>query len=331
MPSASWQEEARNAVKKWPRGFRASLDTEVWRLSGAPEDVQQEFRHWAQRIHFELRFPSAETDAVTSLLYRLKENGHHVRSTRDRKKARIGSRKVESNCERATIYPLRSALTKYLSDGSCVRPEAEPTSVVPSRDSGQAAAARKNRVRQARLSIIVALRRLGQPCAKWPSLIREFNEHLGQDPENYQAISPTPFQPPDFDRLNQSPRDWIDEADRAWQKHRDDFLGKCQFWATVGVDDEIPAAKSARGPGSPALTSVRGQNTDMERRYEWAAQYVCRVPLKEIAGQSSAEQSKVGRIARKILRQAEWLRMAQTTRQPSGTTYHGQLAAKRRR
>ena len=163
-----------------------------------------------------------------------------------------------------------------------------------------------NRVRQARLAIIAALQRLGQPYAEWPSFIRKFNNHVGQDADYQQRISPPPFQPPDFDRLNQSPRDWIEGADRAWQLHRDRFLHGCRFWANVGVDDEIPAARRARGPEVHALNGKRGHNTAMDRRFEWAAQYLCRVPLKEIAAQSSAEPSTVGRIAREILRQAEW-------------------------
>lgn len=308
MPSASWREEARNAVAKWPRVFRARLNTGIWQLSGASEDVQQELRHWARRIQLELPLPSGDTDAVTSLLYRLKENGHHVWSRQERKKQRAGSVTIESNRERATIYPLRSALIKYLIDGPSAHPKAKPPSGAESRDLGQAAAAKKNRVREARLSISAALQRLGQPYAQWPSFVREFNEHLGQYPKYRQRISPSPFQPPPFDRLNQSPKDWIETADRAWQLHRDRFLRGCQFWATAGVDDEIPALKSARGPGSPAWNGKRGKNTAAERRYEWAAQYLCRVPLKEIAGQSKAEPSTVGRIARATLRQAEWLK-----------------------
>lgn len=294
-------------MANWPRVFRARLNTGMWRLLGASADVQQEFRHWARRIQLELRFPPGETDAVTSLLYRLKENGPHVWLTQDLKKHRVGSVRLESNRERATIYPLRSALLKYLIDGPGVYPKAQPTSSAQSRDSGQAAAAEKNRVREARLSIIMALQRLGQPYVEWPSFVRKFSEHLGENPKYKQRIAPSPFQPPDFDRLNQSPKDWIEAADRAWQRHRDRFLRGCRFWATIGVDDEIPVAKSSRGPGSPALNGKRGKTTATERRYEWAAQYLCGVPLKEIAGQSGAEPSTVGRIARATLRQAEWL------------------------
>jgi hypothetical protein len=145
-----------------------------------------------------------------------------------------------------------------------------------------------NRLREARLSIIVALRRLGQPYVEWPSFVRKFDEHLSQDPKYKQRIAPSPFQPPDFDRLNQSPKDWIEVADKAWQRHRDRFLRGCQFWTAIGVDDKIPAAKSARGPGLPAGNGKRGKNTARERRSEWAAQYLCGVPLKEIATQNSA-------------------------------------------
>ena len=81
MPNARWREEAGSAVAKWPRAFRARLNEGSWQLLGAAENVRQEFRDLAQRIHRELRSPRGETDAATALLYRLKENGHHVWST----------------------------------------------------------------------------------------------------------------------------------------------------------------------------------------------------------------------------------------------------------
>jgi hypothetical protein len=43
----------------------------------------------------------------------------------------------------------------------------------------------------------------------------------------------------------------------------------------------------------------------MGRRYEWAARYLLRVPLKEIAG-ADADAATVGRVAREIVRLAGW-------------------------
>ena len=45
-----------------------------------------------------------------------------------------------------------------------------------------------------------------------------------------------------------------------------------------------------------------GDNTPFDRRYEWAARYLARVPLKDIAAQDEAASSAVGRVARGILR-----------------------------
>jgi len=62
--------------------------------------------------------------------------------------------------------------------------------------------------------------------------------------EFHQFMTPSPFQPPGFDRLNQSNQDLIRAADRAWALHRKDFLEKCEDWVRSDVDEEIVAAKA---------------------------------------------------------------------------------------
>ena len=123
-------------------------------------------------------------------------------------------------------------------------------------------------------------------------------------------MSPPVFQAPAFDRLNQSPEAWARLADDAWQRHPDDFLETCEFWVTAGVDERIGKARLPRGTGqktgSQAVDRKRGSNTPVDRRYDWAARYLAREPLKEIAAAEGADPSTVGRNARETLRMAGW-------------------------
>jgi hypothetical protein len=190
---------------------------------------------------------------------------------------------------------------------------------------GQAAAAEKNRQREARLSIIQALARLGIPFHEWPDFVQAYYTDSHQQNEYRQLMMPSPFQAPDFDRLNQSPDDWINEADRAWALHRNTFLQECENWVKAGVDEKIVEAKRPRCPGKSSThegVQLRGDNTPIRLRYEWAAKYLARIPLKEIAGEN-ADASTVGRIARQIVRSAGWATKSRRT-SPSFRR-HGQL------
>ena len=71
---------------------------------------------------------------------------------------------------------------------------------------GLAAAAGKNRERDARLRIVDAFGRLGIPYNQWPDLVRVFYTDQQQRIEYHQFMTPSPFQAPDFDRLSESPR-----------------------------------------------------------------------------------------------------------------------------
>ena len=191
----------------------------------------------------------------------------------------------------------------------------KPRSTTPD-VSGETAAAQQNRANQTRHAIIEALRRLGTPLDRWPDFVRSFYSDPRQQIEYQACMTPLPYQPPEFDRLNQTVEDWVNRADQGWERHRQEFLQQCQSWVAAGVDEPIEAAKRTRGAGegaeilpepNPKGERSRGANTPLERRYEWAAKYLLGVPLKEIAG-ADADPSTVGRIAREILRTAGWPR-----------------------
>jgi len=175
--------------------------------------------------------------------------------------------------------------------------------------AGQAAAAEKNRERETRLRIIQVLCRLGIPDNQWPDFVRAFYANPQQRTEYHQFMTPPPFQAPAFDRLNQSPKDWWKVADRAWELHRNRFLQDCDDWVREGVDEEIVEATPTRGRRTKRPAHVggrnRGNNTPINRRYLWAAKYLVKVLVKEIAG-AHAEVSTVGRVAREIVRLAGW-------------------------
>jgi hypothetical protein len=174
---------------------------------------------------------------------------------------------------------------------------------------GEAAASGKNRERENRLRIIDAFGRLGLSQSQWPDFVRAFYADPLQRIEYRQSMMPSQFQAPDFDRLNQSPEDWVVVADKAWEVHRNNFLQECEDWVTAGVDEPIAEVKRARGTGKERSGRVvgrrRGGNTPMDRRDEWAARYLVKVPLKEIAG-ADADATTVGRVAREILRLSGW-------------------------
>jgi hypothetical protein len=173
--------------------------------------------------------------------------------------------------------------------------------------AGEAAAAEKNRQREARSRIVDAYGRLGIEFKAWPALVRAF--YTNPQLQYSSQTSPLPFQAPDFDRLNQSPEDWAKEADGEWEKHKKEFLQGCQSWVEIGVDEEIEATVRARGPGkkgpAKAGSRKRKDNTPMDKRYEWVARYLAREPLKAIAGPDD-DASVVGRVVREILQLAGW-------------------------
>ena len=174
---------------------------------------------------------------------------------------------------------------------------------------GQAAAAERNCEREARLRLIQVLCRSGIRQDQWPDFVRTFYADPQQRTEYHQFMTPPVFQAPEFDRLNQSAKNWLKVADKAWDLHRNRFLQDCEDWVREGLDEEIVEATPTRGRGTKQPAHVggrnRGKNTPINRRYEWAAKYLVKVPLKEIGG-AHAEASTVGRVAREIVRLAGW-------------------------
>jgi len=165
-------------------------------------------------------------------------------------------------------------------------------------NTGQAAAALKNRTIKARLQIIDALQRLGIPHAKWPDFVRAFYTNP-QEREGYsESVLPPSFQPPAFERLNESPEQWAKAADAAWQQHRDTFLEWCQSWVSEGVDEAIPPAKQTRGPG-------KGRNAPPDVRAEWAARRLTGEAWKAIPGDLFRED-QVKKAASELLKLAGW-------------------------
>ena len=284
-------------------------------MLGASGAVQDEFALCAEVIGRELKFPPGDSDPITNLLFRLKGRGTHVRYSQRPKTSRIGNLKTATNHARVSIYPLRSAVIKYLTQLGG-RPQVKPRSA-PVRGWGQIVAVKKNREAPVRTLIVRALESLGAAsCRSWPDFVVAFSKNMNQQPEYQQPVSPAPFQPPDFDRLTQSPGDWTKIADAAWQEHRAAFLGTCEFWVTAGVDEEIPPASRTRGPRLPAENGRRGDNTVVKRRYVWAAKYLLGFPIKQIAAEDLADPSTVGRIARQILQQANWTKPRKTNKSP---------------
>jgi hypothetical protein len=120
-------------------------------------------------------------------------------------------------------------------------------------------------------------------------------------------VLPPPFQPPVYDRLAQSIKEWMDAADAKWKQHRDAFVQICRRWEELGVDETIPRPSKTRDQGR--------RNADPDRRYEWAALSLARRSWKQIAiddGAETAEQIRtradtVRKAAIQILQRAGWL------------------------
>ena len=160
-------------------------------------------------------------------------------------------------------------------------------------------AAKTNRQREIRLGIILALRRLRVSEDKWPDYVREYYANPERHPKYHQRVPVPLFQPPPFDKLNQSPEDWRKDADAAWEKHRNSFLKVCVYWIDAGVDEAIPAARRMRGVGEKA------RNASTDQRFEWAARRLIGSEWPDIAG-SVFKADQVRKTTAKVLRDAGW-------------------------
>jgi hypothetical protein len=142
---------------------------------------------------------------------------------------------------------------------------------------------------------------------------------FGTDPDEptgyYDSLEPLSFQPPVFERLHESPQEWRKRADAAWQQHRDRFLEECQTWVSVGLDEEVPLAKSTRGTGRTG----RRLNAPLALRIEWAARRLSGAAWKEIANESFKED-QVKKAASEVLKLAGWAQILKRSKIPNITT-----------
>ena len=166
-------------------------------------------------------------------------------------------------------------------------------------DTGEAAAAIKNRQVGARLQIVAAFQRLGLPYREWPDFVQKFHASPQAQALFQESISPPGFQPPDFERLTESAAEWKKRADAGWRRHRDDFLQQCQSFVELGIDEEIPPTKNIRGGGR------KGRNAPTDQRFEWAARRLMGAPWKEIAAESF-QVDQVKKAASEVLKRADW-------------------------
>jgi hypothetical protein len=320
MTDSPWRGEIRAQAMRWPFRFRAHLERGVWSLLGADEDVYQEFDSCAQRLAHELHFPPGDCRPKEALLYRLKECGRHVRLSEKVRTHRFGSVKVGSKVSAASVSPLREALIGYLDHEGSGTTDCTPKSQARAQNTWQVVAAEHNRERRSRLCIIKALQKLGIPPEEWPDCVRGYSTSPGEHSldsssedwkkelaktEYHQTSQPPPFEPPEFDRLNQSRAEWVKVADAAWELHRNRFLQRREFWVKAGVDDEIGEEKHTRGPGSRSREHKR-DNSALDLRFEWAALRLCGIGCKEISARYNLKESQVTKQSKELLVAAGW-------------------------
>jgi hypothetical protein len=166
-------------------------------------------------------------------------------------------------------------------------------------ETGELAAALKNRQIAVRLQIIVAFQRLGTLYDRWPDFVRSFYENPQERAGFSELIEPPPFRIPTFDRLKESPKRWLKSVEADVHQHLTSFLEECQYCVTTAEDEEIPPAKSARGAGR------KGRNASTDRRFEWAARRLRGDGWKEMSDNSCTED-QVAKSASQVLDLAGW-------------------------
>src|SRR5262249_26582170 len=122
-----------------------------------------------------------------------------------------------------------------------------------------------------------------------------------KEPEYHQPISMPPFQPPDFDRLNQSILDWIKAAKAAFEQYIAMQIEEIQGWESEGVDEKIDIEKRSRDHDQ----DDERRNPPVPLRHELAARRLLGMAWKNIAADPDAE-STVKKAASEALRAAGW-------------------------
>jgi len=301
---------------EWAQGLPQTLKATKaptdfhWKLRGATAAVLQDFRFHAESTAPILCVPVGcvlvgcvlvGEDATDALLDRLAQ-GPQVQSPEVRRRLpSTRGRLTARSRSRRSIAPLREALMDYctvqMNQGARPLSAGSQHVVDLGKKAFSQAHVEKNREQKARDEIVGALQRLKVAVGQWPEYVQE---HLRQpDPRFNHPIAPSPFQPPVFDRLNQSPADWQKAADQAWQKHRESFLKGCEFWTESDVDAAISTDKRTRGTGK------KRRNALPSLRFEWAARKIAGCAWKEIACARFTE-SQVTKAATAILNTAGW-------------------------
>jgi hypothetical protein len=292
----AWREKIIEAAKRWPTRFEARRVQGIWRLEGAGNRVRQEFKELARYIARQLALPLGSTDPIDALLYRLMQYRRYVRASEEDHSDWIGPLHHVSKRSVVSIKPLAEALIEFVND--CEQHVKEKQPKIGVQSGGQVAAAQQNRQREARMRIQQELVRLRIPTVKWPG--------FAQEPvysELRHSIVPPPFKPPEFERLRESVHDWEVRADESWNAYKQRFKDSEDFYVEKGINEALPKKKGMRGRGTKG---VRGKNSIIHLRYEWAAKRLCGYSWKQIS--DSTGPDTVRKAATEVLRVAGWPR-----------------------
>ena len=99
----------------------------------------------------------------------------------------------------------------------------------------------------------------------------------------------------------ESPEEWEKRVNAAWHRHITSFLEKIQYCVTTAQDEEIPPAKTTRGPGRKG----RRLNAPLGLRFEWAARRLSGAAWKEISDDFFAV-GQITKAASEVLDLAGW-------------------------
>jgi hypothetical protein len=237
-----------------------------------------------------------------------KRKGVRILNTGFDQRERVISDVIEAS-ERFSSWLSKSGgnVVRLLREKSSVSWQQTPPLVQGAQESlgtggGEVWAAQKNREAEARASIVEALQRKGIPQKEWPDFVRNWYEKAHTQPRFSYGKSFPSFQPPPYERLDESIEEWKRRADADWVKHRDRFVSKWQFEEKLGLDEEIPLHKKIRGSGSGRAR----RNAEIRDRYTWAGLRLCGLGWKQIAAEFDVDESTVNKAANRVLRTAGW-------------------------
>lgn len=170
-------------------------------------------------------------------------------------------------------------------------------------DTGEAAAAAKNQQIQARKQILQALQRLGVPFEKYPEPVRQFATSPEAQAEFHESIILPPFQPPPWERLHETARQYIKKTTDELRAKLETSLKPWENLITMGIDEEI-TIKSRRGAGRKGTRL----NAPPDLRADWVARRLMGDLWKQIADDRHKED-QVKKAATELLKVAGWLQL----------------------